>query len=69
MLKNDFQLYIVELNIVSACCILYNFLCKVDEVDELTEQNVDVSLSQVHEDDYRLNSHIRDNIANEMWRD
>lgn len=42
----------------------------VDEVDcELMKQDINVSLSQVHENDYRLYPHIRDTIANEMWRD
>jgi len=33
------------------------------------EQNVFTSLSQDCEEDYRLGSHIRDIIANKMWRD
>jgi len=33
------------------------------------KQDVYTSLSQVHKDAYRLDSHIRDTITNEMWRD
>lgn len=41
----------------------------VDEVDrELMERDIHTSFFQVREDDYRLGSHIRDTIANEMWR-
>ena len=41
----------------------------IEEVDrELLEQDLQVSAAQPHEDDYRIGSHIRDNIANEMWQ-
>jgi len=41
----------------------------IEEVDrELLEQDLQVSAAQPREDDYRLDSHIRDNIANEMWQ-
>ncbi|XP_068476540.1 protein ALP1-like [Phaseolus vulgaris] len=64
-------------NIILACCILHNFLRGVDnddslieEVDrELLQQDIQVSASQVRDDDHRLGSHIRDTIANEMWQD
>ena len=63
-------------NIVCACCIIHNFLRVVDnddsfieEVDrDLLEQDLQVSAAQPCEDDYRIGSHIRDNIANEMWQ-
>jgi len=62
-------------DIVLACRILHNFLCGVDnddclleEVDcELMQGDIDVSHSQTREDDYRLESQIRDTIENEMW--
>lgn len=34
----------------------------------MMKPDLDVSHSQVREDDYRLGSQIRDNMANEMWR-
>ena len=41
----------------------------IEEVDrELLEQDLQVSAAQPREDDYRIGSHIRDNIANEMWQ-
>jgi len=54
-------------NIVCACCIIHNFLRVVDnnnsfieEVDrELLEQDLQVSVAQPREDDYRIGSHIR----------
>jgi len=63
-------------NIVCACCIIHNFLCVVDNDDsfieevhhELLEQDLQVSLAQPREDDYRIGLQIRDNIANEMWQ-
>jgi len=63
-------------NIVCVCCIIHNFLRVVDnddsfikEVDrELLEQDLQVSAAQPRDDDYRIGSHIRDNIANEMWQ-
>jgi len=63
--------------IVLACCILHNFLRGVDndessleEVDrELMEEDEDDSINQVHEVDYRRDCNIRDEIANQMWRD
>jgi len=62
-------------DIVLACCILHNFLDMVDnddylleEVDrELMQGDIDASHSQTREDDYRLESQIRDTITNEMW--
>jgi len=64
-------------NIILACCILHNFLrgvvndeSLIEEVDcELLQQDIQVSASQVHDDDYRLGSHIRDTIVNKMWQD
>ena len=63
--------------IVLTCCILHNFLRRVDndeslieEVDhELLQEDVQPTLSHVRENDYRPGSHIRDTIANEMWQD
>ena len=41
----------------------------IEEFDrELLEQDLQVSATQPHEDDYRIGSHIRDNIENEMWQ-
>ena len=62
-------------NIVLACCIFYNFLrrvdinkCLLEEFDrDLMEEDINVSHSQTHEDDYRIMSHIRDIITNQMW--
>ncbi|KAK7364679.1 hypothetical protein VNO80_13420 [Phaseolus coccineus] len=62
--------------IVLACCILHNFLRGVDnddsllqEVDnELLQEDVQPSTTDAREQDYRLGSHIRDTIANEMWQ-
>ena len=64
-------------NIILACCILHNSLSGVDnddslieEVDrELLQQDIQVSASQVRDDDHRLGSHIRDTIENKMWQD
>jgi len=64
-------------NIVLTCYILHNFLCTVnndesliEEVDrELLQQDVQVLAFQAREDDYRLGSHVRDTIANEMWQE
>ena len=36
---------------------------------ELLQQDIQVSASQVRDDDHRLGPHIRDTIANEMWQD
>ena len=63
--------------IVLGCCILHNFLCRVDndeslieEVDhELLEEDVQPTPSHAHEHDYRVGCHIRDTIANKMWED
>jgi len=63
------------IDIVLACCILHNFLHGVDNDDSLLEEvdcelmqgDINVSHSQTREDDYRLESQIRDTIANEMW--
>jgi len=64
-------------DIVLACCILHNFFRGVDndesllkEVDrDLMQGDIDVSHSQTREDDYKLESQIRDTIANKMWID
>jgi len=61
-------------DIVLACCILHNFLRRVDNDDSLLEEvncdlmqgDIDVSYSQTCEDDYRLRSQIRNTIANEI---
>jgi len=63
--------------IILACCILHNFLRRVDndqaildEVDrELMEQDVEPSMSHSREDDYRLGSQITNRISNKMWMD
>jgi len=60
--------------IVLACCILHNFLHRVDndeslieEVDhELLQEDVQPTPSHSCKDNYRLGSHIRDTIANKM---
>ena len=40
----------------------------LEEVDrELMQGDIDASHSQTREDDYRLESQIRDTITNEMW--
>jgi len=47
-----------------------NYESLIDEVDrELMEQDVNVLLSHVREDDYRLDSHIRHYIANKILKD
>jgi len=63
--------------IVLACCILHNFLRRVDndeslleEIDnELLQEDVQPSTTHAREHDYGLGCHIRDTIANEMWQD
>jgi len=59
-------------DIVLACCILHNFLRGVDNDESLLEEfDRDLMQENIHsqtrEDDYRLESQIKDTIANEMW--
>jgi len=62
-------------DIILACCILHNFLRRVDNDDSLLEEvdhelmqgDIDSSHSQTREDDYRFGLQIRDTITNEMW--
>jgi len=64
-------------SIILACCILHNFLRRMDNDDsliqkvdrELLQQDIQVSTYQVRDDDHKLGSHIRNTIANKMWQD
>jgi hypothetical protein len=78
VLKKRFPILSFEVmtDIVLACCILHNFLMGVDadealiaEVDhELLQQEIDRSQAQQPRDDeYRLGTILRDNVAIGMW--
>jgi hypothetical protein len=78
VLKKRFPILSFEVmtDIVLACCILHNFLMGVDadealiaEVDrELLQQEIDRSQTQQQrDDDYRLGTILRDNVAIGMW--
>ncbi|XP_028204632.1 putative nuclease HARBI1 isoform X2 [Glycine soja] len=71
-----FYSFEVMTDIVLACCILHNFLMGVDvdetliaEVDrELLQQEIDRSQpQQQRDDDYRLGTILRDDVAIRMW--
>jgi len=60
------------IDIVLAYCILHNFLRMMNNDESLLEEvdrnlmqgDIDVSHSQIRENDYRLGSQIRDTIEN-----
>jgi len=62
----------IMIDIVLAYCILHNFLRMMNNDESLLEEvdrnlmqgDIDVSHSQIRENDYRLGSQIRDTIEN-----
>ncbi|RDX94748.1 hypothetical protein CR513_22841, partial [Mucuna pruriens] len=66
---------IIGNGLVLACCILHNFLMPVHidekiiaQVDhELLQTDIDRSISQQRDEDYKIGANLRDNIAFEIW--